>query len=281
MSRLDRTFTLALDRVFRGLVSRRVGVPVLMYHSISADEDERSHPYYRTNTTPERFRMQMQWLAEQGYAAKGLDAGLLENGQEGQKRVVITFDDGFAGVAENAAPILSQHGFTATVFLPTAFIADTRREFVGRPCLTWAEVRDLRSAGFSFGSHTAHHRELIRLPAEEMRRELSESRERIEQELRERVTTFSYPFAFPEAHRSFVQRFRSLLAETGYTKAVTTRIGTYRPGDDLLTIKRLPVNSDDDRALFAAKLRGAYNWMGGAQRVVKYAGRMLGRRGAA
>jgi hypothetical protein len=54
---------------------------------------------------------------------------------------------------------------------------------------------------------------------------------------------------------------------------LTTRIGTVAPGDDLFRLKRLPVNSMDDRRLLRAKLEGAYNWLYRLQRYYKRIGR--------
>ena len=50
---------------------------------------------------------------------------------------------------------------------------------------------------------------------------------------------------------------------------MTTQIGRHRPSDDALQIKRLPVNQDDDLLLFAAKLGGAYDWLGRFQSLSK------------
>ena len=56
--------------------------------------------------------------------------------------------------------------------------------------------------------------------------------------------------------------FQDLLMTGGYATCVTTQIGRHRPGANLLQIKRLPVNQVDDLLLFAAKLAGAYDWLG-------------------
>ena len=37
----------------------------------------------------------------------------------------------------------------------------------------------------------------------------------------------------------------------------------------MLALKRIPANSGDDTALFAAKLRGAYDWLAGVQSAAK------------
>ncbi|MGI8965576.1 MAG: polysaccharide deacetylase family protein, partial [Limisphaerales bacterium] len=95
----------------------------------------------------------------------------------------------------------------------------------------------------------------------EMERELRESKREIEDQLGTPVTSFAYPFAFPQADRIFVGRFRDALIETGYSCCLTTEVGLVHPGDDALRLKRLPVNSEDDIRLFRAKLEGGYDWL--------------------
>ncbi len=74
--------------------------------------------------------------------------------------MVITFDDGFADFYTNAFPLLNRYGFSATVYLPTAYIGKSAREFKGVECLTWDQVRALDRAGVEFGSHTVSHPQL-------------------------------------------------------------------------------------------------------------------------
>ncbi len=174
---------------------------------------------------------------------------------------MVTFDDGYRDFYTQAFPVLKQHGFTATMYLPTAFIGRNPLEFKARECLTWDEVRELNQAGMEFGSHTVNHPKLYELGESQIRKELAESKAVIEQELGERIYSFAYPYAFPSADRAFVAMFVRLLQETGYESNVTTRIGRVRADDDAFTLKRLPMNSADDGALFLAKIRGAYDWM--------------------
>jgi hypothetical protein len=71
--------------------------------------------------------------------------------------------------------------------------------------------------------------------------------------------------------------FAELLSGLGYHSCVTTVIGRVQPGDDVFCLKRLPVNSCDDEALFFAKLHGAYDWLGSAQRTVRQFKRLTGK----
>jgi peptidoglycan/xylan/chitin deacetylase (PgdA/CDA1 family) len=271
--RLDRAATLFIDGVLPRFWSMKseAAIPVLMYHSVSDDPEAGVRPYYRLTTSPRRFLEHMRWLADNGYSAIGLDDAVKTSHSRRSKsrRVVITFDDGLLDVLENAWPVLESFGFTATVFLPTAFIGETRQRFKGRQCLTWSEVRALSGQGVCFGSHTVTHPVLHGLAWCDLRNELRESRHRIEAALSRSVTAFAYPYAFPQEDHSFVSRFCRELHEQGYTTGVTTSIGRFDMGDDPLRIRRLPLNECDDISFFRAKLAGAYDWVGLAQSVWK------------
>jgi peptidoglycan/xylan/chitin deacetylase (PgdA/CDA1 family) len=252
------------------VTAKRVGfVPILMYHSVSCDREERVRPYYRVATSPERFAEQMQWLSDLSYTGIALEELLpsLVDGTATRRRLVaITFDDGFRDFHAVAWPILRRHGFTATMYLPTGFVSPVRKVFRGKECLTWDEVRELRSHGIRFGSHTVNHSKLYELSWKEIESETTISKERLQRELQEEVTGFAYPYAFPQEDIAFVQRFAEVLRQAGYLHCATTVIGCARAGDNPFCLKRLPANSCDDKALFVSKLRGAYDWLGLVQR---------------
>lgn len=276
--RLDRFLTLYFFNPLireKGPANDKM-IPILMYHSISDDKENTPHPYYHINTTPAVFAEQMRFLSENDYSVvdlKDLKITSHPPGGGGLGRgggcAVITFDDGYCDFYRNAFPILQKYHFPATVFLPTNFINDDRKTFKGKECLTWAEVRELHDKGISFGSHTQGHPELNRLPWERVRQELLESRLRIEDELHTPVTSFCYPYAFPQEDRDFVLRFKRELVDQGYRSAVTTVIGRTGHESDLLSLARLPVNQGDDEKLFEAKLLGGYDWMAGVQAFVR------------
>jgi len=275
--RADRLATLYLFHpLCRLLRSGRAGIPILMYHSISGIDESAKHPYYRIATASRVFEEQLKLLYHKDYkAVSPSDAVRLaqEPGRNAEKLVVITFDDGYQDFYTHAFPILSQYGFTATVFLPTAYIGDTTRGLNGAACLTWSQVRELRGAGVDFGSHTITHRQLNTLNIEDVRYELRYSKETIEEKLGYPVKSFAYPYAFPETDRDFTQRLREILDQTGYENGVSTIIGIAHPSNDRFFMKRLPVNSCDDLPFFRAKLEGAYDWLHAFQ----YASKLTGK----
>src|SRR5581483_3936778 len=272
--RLDRLATLYVASPMQRLgFGGRNSIPILMYHGISSDSENAAHPYYRTITTPSIFAAHMAYLREHGYESitPAQAANRVTNKAEDDlsKSVVITFDDGFLDFYTNAVPVLNQYGLTATMYLPTAYIAESRQSYKGKQCLTWSEVRELAKQGISFGSHTMTHPQLYNLAQPAIRREVTTSKQTIEQELGHAIESFAYPFAFPEADSAFRQMFRDELSQAGYSDGVCTTIGRADDKNDKFFLKRLPVNSCDDNRLFAAKLAGAYDWIAHPQYLAK------------
>jgi peptidoglycan/xylan/chitin deacetylase (PgdA/CDA1 family) len=286
--RFDRLITVGLMdpalRILRAFGRRETNpvVPILMYHSITDDPEPGVSPYFRLNTPPAVFRAHLQLLRDEGYTVLTLrdtinwmealhvgESSFIDFASAPSKVAAITFDDGFDDFRTAAWPILMEFGFTATMFLPTASIGWERRAFKGRDCLTWDDVQRLHAAGIEFGSHTVNHPKLWELDEDCLVRELTESRQAIEQVIGESANTFAHPYAFPRTDKRYVSRFRKAVSAAGYRCAVTTSLGRARFSDDLLTLKRLPVNGADDRSLLRSKLAGAYDWVSLPQFLLK------------
>lgn len=267
--RFDRVLTLsALGKVCRA--ARPRSIPILMYHSISEQHSKRNG-YYRTNTPARTFAAHLSILRGLGYRSITLaevpDA--LSNMRSDEKIIALTFDDGYADFFDSAYPVLCEYGHTATMFLPTAYIGEQRMTFRGTPCLTWNDVRTIGRAGIEFGSHTVSHPRLHRMPAATIHAELTDSKKAIEDQLGTAVTSFSYPFALPQADGRFLNTLRRQLIEAGYKQGVCTRVGRCDVTSDLLLLERIPVNGEDDLRFFEAKIAGAYDWVGWAQALAK------------
>jgi peptidoglycan/xylan/chitin deacetylase (PgdA/CDA1 family) len=240
--RLDRAVSLKWARIGQ-LMPRRCGAPILMYHSLSDEFGER-HPYFETNTSPG------------------------ETPRKDERKVAITFDDGYRNFYTDGAPVLAKHGFRATVFVVSEFAAQ-KKAASGIPCMSWQEIRDVRRCGIEIGSHTASHPELHKLSRNELCHELETSKRSIEQETGVAVDSFAYPYAFPEHRHAFLTALRELLRRFGYRRGVCTSVGTAGPSSDPFFMPRIPVNSHDDLRLLEAKLQGGYDWLRLAQSAYK------------
>ena len=280
--RADRIVTLyffrPLHKLAGGPGAKRI--PILMYHSISDSAANGRHPYYDTRTSPRVFDQHMKLLHNNNYTVISPEAVVAQFNQkdfENRKCAVITFDDGFRDFYTNAFPILSKYGFTATMYLPTAYIQEQTQSFKGIDCLSWNEVRELHRAGMQFGSHTVTHPVLKQVSHSELETEVGRSKQTIEQELGAAVTSFAYPYAFPEEDREFTGRLRGALENAGYQNGVSTVIGSTHAPEDKFFMKRLPANSWDDPALLEAKLAGDYDWLRAPQYLQKWGKKFAGR----
>jgi len=270
--RLDRAASVylfyPLSRKLPGPTGPRI--PILMYHGIGEGASN-GHAYYETNTSPRIFAQHMRYLRENGYRSVSLDEGVrvLELGEALNKLVVVTFDDGFRDFYTSAFPVLRENAFTATVFLVAGLTGEDHASFNERELLTWREARELSAQGIQFGSHSLSHPPLKELSEAQLDEEVGRSKNAIEDHLGNQVTSFSYPYAFPESDKYFVGIFRETLKRFGYKNGVSTVIGTARSQHDRFFLPRLPVNSWDDLPLFRAKLEGGYDWLHGPQKFYK------------
>lgn len=85
--------------------------------------------------------------------------------------------------------------------------------------LTWDQVRSMGRAGISFGAHTLDHPILSRVSPGEARRQVSESKRRIEAELGVEVTAFAYPNG---SASDFDAGTEKIVEEEGFGFALTT-----------------------------------------------------------
>lgn len=124
-------------------------VLILGYHQVVADiiraENE---AIFGMVISTETFRRQMELLRERYEVLSLAQAAAVLRGEADTKRpaVVITFDDGYRDVYEQAWPILRQLGLPATVFVPTAYVNTT--QWLDHDLLYWF-VRRAKARGLS------------------------------------------------------------------------------------------------------------------------------------
>lgn len=126
-----------------------------------------------------------------------------------------------------------------------------------RAFLSWEEVAELsRSRLVSFGSHTARHQILTTLTDEEVREELTRSKDKL---LEQGAVDPSFiPFCYPNGN--FNDAIAGIVAEAGYSLAVTTREGWVAPDSDSYSLKRVAVHEDvtATRGMFGCRVAGIF-----------------------
>jgi peptidoglycan/xylan/chitin deacetylase (PgdA/CDA1 family) len=195
-------------------------------------------------TDPALLREHLDVLADCGARTLTVSelAAALAGGELPERGVAITFDDGFASVAEQAAPLLAERGQRATVFCVAGAVGGVNdwpsqpRRAPRRPLADALQLRELADAGLEIGSHGVDHAPLAGAPAAAARWEVVESRAMLEELLQRPVTSFAYPYgAVPGGE------IRALLRQT-YEAACTTELGTVRAGTDPFRIPRVDVH---------------------------------------
>jgi peptidoglycan/xylan/chitin deacetylase (PgdA/CDA1 family) len=178
--------------------STRTGrhITILTYHSIDTSGSVIS-------ISPARFAAHMSAVARLGFRGVSLREAMTHRSRHGSwpiHSVVLTFDDGYANVVDEALPILQRHGFDATVFIVTRHLGGTNDwapppAYLGsRPMLSASQIRQLSAAGVEIGGHTRTHPDLCAATAARVEDEVVGCRADVEAELRQPVQSFAYPY---------------------------------------------------------------------------------------
>jgi len=144
-----------------------------------------------------------------------------------ERSFVITFDDGYQSVYEEAFPVLQRYGMSATVFLAvgekgTAKSNGCLPSLEGRPMLSWDEIREMQRHGIAFGAHSLTHPDLTRLPSDRVEAEICDSRTIIEDALGAAAACFAYPYG------RYDYRSREIVRQH-FACACSDKLGLIRP----------------------------------------------------
>lgn len=230
-----------------------VNIPILMYHQISDDV----HPRYRNYTaTVKAFREQMKVLKMLNFEPISFDKLLdCREGKEKlpRKPIIITFDDALEDAIDNSVPILEKFGFTAVYYVTTGYVGTSSDWMIPEVDVVfqvapWSKIKNLSTMGFELGSHSVTHPHLNEVPAEECLREMTESRQTLENILEHEVRHLAYP------HGAFNKTVRDLAYASGYYTATTCEPTFAKLSDDLLSLPRFNIGMEDTILDFISKL---------------------------
>ena len=105
--------------------------------------------------------------------------------------MLITFDDGYRDILENALPVLAAHGYKAVIFIRSPTWRTTPLPHESRSCSaacatrrsTGASSRELDAGGVRVESHGIAHRPLAEVSLDEAVREIAVSKLKLEEQL--------------------------------------------------------------------------------------------------
>ncbi len=219
---------------------------VLYYHEVRFEQ--------RTN-----FARQMDLL--QRYASP-IRVDRIEPLSSGKHYAAVTFDDGYKNVMDNAVPELKKRNIPATVFLiADAFgkypdwLTDTNSLTRNEVVLSEQDAHNLPASLISIGSHTLTHPNLLTLKGADAKREIGESRLKLEKILRRRVRLFSFPYGAYNADT--IEWCR----KAGYERVFTTSPTWAFVNPKEFVTGRVSVEPSDWPLEFRMKVMGAYRWL--------------------
>jgi len=234
-------------------MSGRPPVPILMYHSISDGPGPLCIP-------SALFRDQMAMLADAGRYAVTLSQ--YKEWREGGRNlnpgfVVLTFDDGYLDFAVEAAPVLAQRGWGATVFVPAGMMGKIsdweRNDAAGKPLMDPAALRAVFAVGIEIGSHAITHRDLTALSFGDAVREISQSRAMLEETVGAPVRCFAPPYGGSRP------KLRDEIARH-YDCSAGTRLGLADGTWELMDLPRIEMWYFRDPRRYRALLENGDKW---------------------
>jgi peptidoglycan/xylan/chitin deacetylase (PgdA/CDA1 family) len=183
-------------------------------------------------------------LASGGPHARGASGA---RGARG-RGVVLTFDDAWADNHAHALEPLNRHRLPATLYAPSRLL--------GKPgYMTRSQLLEMEAGGVTIGAHSRTHPDLRACTSPELESEVRGSKEDLEDLLGKPVSSFAYPTGLLD------DRVVEAVGAAGFTSAITTSAGWWRPGTDTLRVPRSFVQEFSE-ATFRAALGGGLNVLG-------------------
>ena len=139
----------------------------------------------------------MSYLAEHRRVVD-LDAVFEPDPAPGPPRVAIMFHDGYRSVLEHGVPVLREHGFPATIFVPTKWIGARNAwdapSDVSHELMTGEELAELAQIGFAVESHGHAHIDYARMDPRTVEEDVRSSVEQLTELLGRAPRYLAYPF---------------------------------------------------------------------------------------
>lgn len=228
-------------------------VPILLYHSISADPPDWISTF---TVSPVTFRTHLDVVVASG--RQPITVSQFADGLQGKaelpaRPVLITVDDGFADFADNAMPALTERKLPSTLYVTTGALAGEAPESVLPPAdmLRAADLPGLEAEGVEIGAHSHTHRQMDLLSENQLADELSRSRDLLAETLGHPIRSFAYP------HGYWRSRVLRLVDAAGFDSSCAVGNSLCSAKDHPLALSRLMVRSDTDTSVIAAWLDGS------------------------
>ncbi|MGY3765874.1 polysaccharide deacetylase family protein [Vagococcus vulneris] len=220
-----------------------IAFPILMYHSLMSTNDGNT-----LKVPPAEFKEHMQWLKDNGYYTLTTEEAyivLTENKAPADKIVWVTLDDGYLNNFTDGFPVLKELSQNATINYITSKMGSSNYFNVD-------QMKEMKNSDLiDIESHTVSHLDLNTLSEEQIRTELTDSKNYLNKELDQETMMLCYPAG------RYDERVQKIAAETGYKLALTTEPGLARKSDGMYALKRVRINPGLSGEAFGAVLNAS------------------------
>ncbi len=236
------TITVSLSIVFSIQAHPAEKVPILLYHHILSESENKNFKDNSCVVSLENFEQQMKYLYDNGFHTVTLQEleDFLYNGKLlPDKSVVITFDDGYYSNIIRAYPILKKYSFRAVIFMISSTTRDNQKgfnpdllEFIAKDSME--DYKDV----FEYASHTYDLHESENGDDKSPTKLVKATTEQIQED-------FSKSFEYVNNHKAFAYprgQYNETIIETlkkiGIKMAMTTKEGYVVKAQNPLELNR-------------------------------------------
>ena len=230
------------------------GLRILTFHNIG--DDDCIHTLHQ-----QRFTDFISFLNDNGYQTiRALDLvnawpAILDQ----EKKVILTFDDGYVAHHHIVSDLLSRFNMTATFFILSSLVEKERTCVVfsghSNVFMSKKDIKEMNNIGFEIGSHTHAHPLCGLISDEQFRQEITLSKKILEESIGCSITSFSFPYG---REKAYTGSNLIALAEVGYKVAFTQSGKKITSKTNLLTVPRINIDRFDTLQTFQRKLLGNY-----------------------
>ncbi|EBA4960261.1 carbohydrate transporter [Salmonella enterica] len=244
-------------------------LPVLMYHHVSRCPG-------LVTLSPETFREQMKWLAENNWKTVTSDdmEFFYQGGKLPRKSVMLTFDDGYLDNWLCVYPVLKEFNLRAHIFLVTGLIGEgpirfsQKGEYSHRECeqriaqgyaddvmLRWSEVREMLRSGlveFHVLTHSHTRWDKMFSSRQEQCRHLRQDILEGKICLAEKTGKYSKHLCWPEGY--YNADYIRIAEELGFSYLYTTERRMNCPANGTLRLGRISTKEREHSAWLKRRL---------------------------
>ncbi|HTR24473.1 MAG TPA: polysaccharide deacetylase family protein [Terriglobales bacterium] len=219
----------------------------LMYHELEVAGRAicETEPGYARYVLPlATFREQMQWIRQSGLRSLSVSEAL---DFPSDPSICITFDDGCETDLIAAAPVLREFGLGATFYVTAGRLGT-------QGYLSEHQLRELNAQHFEIGCHSMTHAYLSDIGDADLKREIADAKDRIEQILGHGIDHFSCPGG------RYDKRAFDTARRAGYKTVANSEFHANSAGTDRYKLGRVAMLRDMNLDEFSAICHGRGLW---------------------